>query len=71
MELPNVVHPTVFKINGHKVQVVAYCVMTETQARTAAIHLARSGKLPKKANPKVVLRLLTLWDQGTVAQLGP
>ncbi|MBX3605344.1 MAG: hypothetical protein KF788_08735 [Piscinibacter sp.] len=71
MELPNVVHPTVFTINGHKVQVVAYCVMTESQARAAAIHSARSGMLKKKPDPKKVLQLLTLWDRDTVGQLGP
>lgn len=71
MQLPNVVHPTVFTVNGHKLQVVAYCVMTPSQAKAALVHALRTHKLPKKAHPDKVIRLVTLFDQDSVALLGP
>jgi hypothetical protein len=71
MQLPNVVHPTVFVINGHRVQVVAYCTLSQTQARAAALHAAARTKLPKKANPKKVIQLLTTFDSDTAQLLGP
>lgn len=71
MELPNVVHPKIVTINGHKVQVVAYCVMTDSQAVAAAAHFFRTHKLPRKPDPKKVIRVLTLFDQDSLGLLGP
>lgn len=70
MQLPNVVHPTIFTVNGHKLQVVAYCAMTDAQALKATLHAVRSHKLPKKPNPKAVIRLVTLFDQESLGLLG-
>jgi len=71
MELPSVVHPRTFRINGHLVQVVAYCTLTEPQAMKAAVIAARSLKLPKKAHPSMVYRALTLYTEETRSLLGP
>lgn len=71
MELPNVLHPTVFVINGHRVQVVAYCTLTPSQARVAALQAAARARFPKKANPDKVFRLVTTIDSDTARLLGP
>ena len=71
MPLPNVVHPKLVNVNGHRLQVVAYVAMTDAQALKAALHFCRSHKLPKTANPKKVLRILTLFDGDSLALLGP
>ena len=71
MELPSVVHPKLVTINGHRVQVVAYCVMSDSQALAAAAHYFRTHRLPKKRDPSKVLRILTLFDRDSVGLLGP
>jgi uncharacterized membrane protein len=68
--MPNVVHPKTVSVNGHKIQVVAYCVMTDSQALQAAVVYCRTHKMPKPS-PKKVLRILTLFDRESVGQLGP
>ena len=70
MKLPNVVHPIVFTFKGHKLQVVAYCAMTDSQALKAALHAVRRHKLPKKPNPNAVIQLVTLYDRETIGLLG-
>lgn len=70
MQLPNVVHPKKVRVNGHVIEVVAYCAMTDSQAVKAALHFCRTHKMPKP-NPAKVLRALTQFDQASIALLGP
>jgi hypothetical protein len=52
MELPNIVHPKIFKINGLRYQVVAYHVLTEQQARNAVLFFVATHKVKKSKNAK-------------------
>lgn len=38
MHLPDIVHPKIFTINGHRFQVVSYMQLTDAQARQIALH---------------------------------
>ena len=71
MPIPDVVHPQVFAFNGHKVQVVAFCTLTESQAANAARMACRRHKFPKRVDNKKVHQLLTLIDHHNVNMLGP
>lgn len=71
MPIPHVVHPQVFAFNGHKVQVVAFCPLTESQATNAARMACRRHKFPKRVDNKKVYQLLTLFDRHNVNMLGP
>lgn len=47
MNLPNVVHPTVFTVGKHRMQVVAPFELTVQEATFLASWLARQRKWPK------------------------
>lgn len=68
--MPNVVHPKRVRVNGHVLEVVAYCSMTDSQALRTAAHFVSTHKLPKP-NPKEVIRAITLFDHESIGMLGP
>ena len=69
MKLPGIVHPTVFTINGYKIQVAAYITLTDAQAAKIAMHCYRSRKWLKKDLKKLHTQL---WagDQDSLGLLG-
>ena len=69
MELPNIVHPTTFNINGYSIQVVTYMPITDAQARALATHCFRSRKWTKK-DLKKSFRFVWAGDQAALAMLG-
>jgi len=68
MELPNIIHPNIIPINGYRLQIVAYCPLTDDQALKAASLFLRNTKL-KKSQKKGILQVLTLWDKDSVKLL--
>jgi hypothetical protein len=68
MNLPNIVHPKIVIINGFRLEIVAYCSLTDDQAMKVAVHFVRNNKL-KKSQQKGVLRVLTQWDESSVGLL--
>lgn len=48
MDLPNVVHPTIYEADGIRFQVLSYAPLTEEQAQKAVILFRRTQKLSKK-----------------------
>lgn len=69
MKLPDIIHPTKFKINGYTFQVAAYVPLTDAQAAKIAMHGYRSRKWLKKDLKKVHTQMWT-GDQETLALLG-
>ena len=72
MEMPNVVHPKVFKIDGRYFQVVAFCKMSDAQALKALAYSLQGGKYKKLksrgslGNP---IRVVTIHDESSLALL--
>ena len=69
MELPNIIHPKKFLINGYIFQVAAYMVLTDAQAQKIAMHGFRSRKWLKKDLKKVHTQMW-LGDREALAMLG-
>ena len=69
MQLPNVIHPTTYKIGEIQIRVASYFPLTEPQARAIAMHSYRSRKW-KKADAKKVHTQLWIGDRETAAMLG-
>ena len=68
MQLPDIIHPKKFLINGYTIQVVAYMALTDTQAAKIAMHSFRSRKWLKK-DLKKVHRQMWAGDQDSLALL--
>lgn len=64
MQLPSVVHPKKFSINGMLFEVVAYTALTDDQAAKAAMFFFKSRKFLKKDQGKV-FRVLTQFDENS------
>jgi hypothetical protein len=69
MNLPNVIHPTTYKIGEIHMRVASYFPLTEAQARSIAMHAYRSRKW-KKADAKKVHTQLWTGDQAAAAMFG-
>lgn len=69
MKLPDIVHPTTFKINGYTIRVAAYMKLTDAQAAKIAMHAYRSRKWLKKDLKKVHTQMWT-GDHEALAMLG-
>ena len=68
MDLPNIVHPTIFTVNGFRIQIVSYCVLTDEQARKTAIQFVNKVK-PKASLKKSVLQVRVNLDKDSVELL--
>lgn len=64
VQLPNIVHPKIFTVNGFRIQVVAYCSLTDDQALKAAMVFVRDTKL-KQSQKKSVIQALMNLDKGS------
>jgi hypothetical protein len=53
MELPDIIHPKSFLINGYAIRVAAYMALTDQQAAKIAMHCYRSRKWLKKDLKKI------------------
>lgn len=69
MNLPDVVHPTTFKIGEIHIRVVSYFPLTDKQAARIAMHCYHSRKW-KKADAKKVHAQLWTGDREAAAMLG-
>lgn len=69
MNLPNVIHPTTFKIGEIHIRVASYFPLTDKQAAAIAMHCFRSHKW-KKADAKKVHTQFWTGSQETAAMLG-
>ena len=69
MQLPNIIHPKKFVINGYTFQVASYITLTDSQAAKIAMHGYRSRKWLKKDLKKVHTQLW-IGDQESLAMLG-
>jgi len=70
MELPKVVHPKTFIVNGLKYQVVAYCSMTDEQALKVLIYWLKTHiHKPKKFAANKVFQVVTTFDKDSLAIL--
>lgn len=71
MELPTVVHPTVFNVKEVRIQVVTFMPLTDKQAAVLAMHAWRSRRWRKKDQGSTY-RYLWHGDQAALASLaGP
>jgi len=73
MQLPNIVHPRKFSINGYVFQVVSYIGLTDQQAAKIAMHGYRSRKWLKKnqkEDQKKIHSQLWMGDQDSLGLLG-
>lgn len=68
MELPNVVHPTKFRIGRNLFEVVAYTALTDDQAAAAAMHFYRSQAAARRGRDQLFRVLLTV-DQSSAGLL--
>lgn len=64
MEIPSVVHPKRFTINGMVFEVVSYSALTDEQAQKAAMLFFRSHKFKKKDQGKL-FRVVTTFDRNS------
>lgn len=69
MNLPDVVHPQKFLINGYTIGVVTYFPVTDRQAARIAMHAYRSRKWTKKDLKKSHL-IQWAGDREALAMLG-
>lgn len=69
MNIPNVIHPTTFKIGEIHIRVASYFALTDRQAAAIAMHSYRSRKW-KKADAKKVHTQLWIGDRDAAAMLG-
>jgi hypothetical protein len=60
VDLPNVVHPTRYRINGVTIELVAYRKLTEEEARMHAAVALRGKKILKKDRGKLFRVMLTV-----------
>ena len=67
MEIPTVVHPTRFEVNGVLFQVVAFGTLTDAQAELALKLFLRNNRLKKK--PKRGQLVKVFWT-GDIDLLG-
>jgi hypothetical protein len=68
MQLPSVVHPKRFSINGIILEVVSYTNLTDAQAMKAAQLFYSQHKFKKKDQGKL-FRALTLFDKDSLGLL--
>lgn len=61
MEIPNVVHPKTFNINGIFFQVVSYTSLSDEQAEKMAMYFYRKHKFKKKDKGKII-KIITTAD---------
>lgn len=69
MNLPDIVHPKKFLINGYTIGVATYIPLTDQQAAKIAMHAYRSRKWTKKDQKKAHL-IQWLGDREALAMLG-
>jgi hypothetical protein len=69
MNLPSVLHPTVFNIGGYHIRVMTYFPVTDRQAQLIAMHGFRMRKWTKKDLKKLHTQMWT-GDQESLALLG-
>lgn len=61
MEMPSVIHPKRFHINGIFFEVISYSPLTDDQAAKVAMSFFRSKKFKKKDKGKV-FKVITQFD---------
>jgi len=69
MQLPNIIHPKKFVINGYTIQVASYMALTDAQAAKIAMHGYRVRKWLKKDLKKVHTQMW-IGDHAALAMLG-
>ncbi|MCK6414727.1 MAG: hypothetical protein L6Q63_04090 [Giesbergeria sp.] len=69
MNLPNIIHPTTFKIGEIHIRVASYFALTDKQAAGIAMHCYRSRKW-KKADAKKVHTQFWIGDRAAAAMYG-
>lgn len=69
MNLPSIIHPKKFLINGYTFQVASYMALTDAQAAKIAMHGFRSRKWLKKDLKKIHTQMW-IGDAQALAMLG-
>lgn len=69
MEMPSIIHPSKFKINGYKFQVVSYANLTKLQAARIAQNFYHTQKL-KKNDKEKTFTVITTFDEKSINLLG-
>ncbi|WP_211456518.1 hypothetical protein [Comamonas brasiliensis] len=69
MNMPNVIHPTTYRLGEIHLRIASYFPLTEPQARAIAMHSYRSRKW-KKADAKKTHTILWTGDQSAAAMFG-
>ena len=69
MNLPDVIHPSTYRIGEIHMRVASYFPLTEAQARAIAMHAYRSRKW-KKADAKKVHTQFWTGDRAAAAMFG-
>lgn len=64
MQMPSVVHPKKFSINGMFFEIVSFSTLTDEQAGKAAMFFFSNHKFKKKDQGKV-FRVVTLFDENS------
>ncbi len=68
MELPSVIHPTKFAINGMYFQVISFSKLTDSQASKVAMHFYRMRKF-KKSHKGKIFKVITTIDENSSGML--
>jgi hypothetical protein len=69
MNLPDVIHPTTFKVGDIHIRVASYFPLTDKQAAGIAMHAYRARKW-KKADAKKVHTQMWIGDREAAAMFG-
>ena len=69
MEIPSIVHPTTFQINGFTYRVISHCVLTDQQAGNIARRTYQMKK-PKKKDQNKVFDVYTEVDSQSANMFG-
>jgi hypothetical protein len=64
MSIPNISHPTKFKIKGMIFEVISYGRLTNDQAAKIAMHFYRSHKF-KKSDQGKLFQVMTQFDSNS------
>jgi hypothetical protein len=68
MDLPNVVHPTIFTVNGFRIQIVSFFRLSDNEALALARHHILHRKM-KKSEKHLVHTVYVTGDKESVGMI--
>lgn len=69
MNMPNVIHPTTYRMGGIQIRIASFFSLTESQARGIAMHTYRTRRWTK-ADAKKIHTIFWTGDQTAAALYG-